>query len=101
LYWGTSMQSLVYKAWQTGALNDRMYKYYMIEMSKRGWRKREPVEASHLVEMPSTLRSIIRAHIADLDFSVNDLADMFGLVVEDVEMLYPVPSSKPRLRLVS
>jgi Zn-dependent peptidase ImmA (M78 family)/transcriptional regulator with XRE-family HTH domain len=101
LYWGTSMQSLIYAAWHTGALSDRMYKYYMIEMSKRGWRKREPVEASHLVELPSTLRSVIKAHIADLDFSVDDLADMFGLLIDDVETLYPVPTSKPRLRLVS
>ncbi len=101
LYWGTSMQALIYKAWQIGSLTDRMFKYYMIEMSKRGFRKHEPVEASHLVEQPSTLRSIVTAHLTELDFSVNDLSEMFGLLSDDVEILYPVPSQKPRLRLVS
>ena len=101
LYWGTSMQALIYKAWQIGSLSDRMYKYYVIEMSKRGFRKREPVEATHLVEVPITLRSIIRSHLNDLDYTVDELAEMFGLVTEDLETLYPVPSSKPRLRLVS
>jgi hypothetical protein len=73
----------------------------MIEMSKRGFRKREPVEATHLVERPSTLKSIIKAHLFDLEFSLDDLSEMFGLLVEDVEALYPVPPRKPMLRLVS
>lgn len=101
LYWGTSMQAIMYKAWQIGSLSDRMYKYYIIEMSKRGFRKREPVEASHLVERPAVLRSIIKAHLTDLDYSVEDIAEMFGLLVEDVETIYPLPQQKPALRLVS
>lgn len=101
LYWGTSMQSLIYKAWQIGSLSDRMYKYYMIEMSKRGFRKREPVEAAHLVEAPATLRAIVRSHINDLDYSVEDLAELFGLLTDDVPALYPVPTQRPMLRLVS
>lgn len=101
LYWGASMQAIMYKAWQIGSLSDRMYKYYVIEMSKRGFRKREPVEANHLVERPTVLRSIIKAHISDLDYSIDDISEMFGLLREDVEALYPVPKSKPILRLVS
>lgn len=101
LYWGVSMQALIYKAWQIGSLSDRMYKYYMIEMSKRGFRKREPVEASHLVEAPSTLRSIVRAHMSHLEYSIDDLGELFGLLTEDVASLYPVPTAKPLLRLVS
>jgi len=99
-YWGVSMQALIYKAWQTGSLTDRMFKYYQIEMSKRGWRKVEPVQASHLKEEPSTLRWIIAAHIEDLGFSVDDLAELFGLSDDDLLSLYPVPQQRPRLRLV-
>jgi Zn-dependent peptidase ImmA (M78 family)/transcriptional regulator with XRE-family HTH domain len=101
LYWGTSMQSLIYKAWQIGSLSDRMHKYYVIEMSKRGFRKREPVEATHLIETPTTLRSIIQSHITELGYTIEELSDLFGLVAEDVEALYPVPAERPRLRLVS
>ena len=100
MYWGTSMQALIYKAWQTGALTDRMFKYYNIEMSKRGFRKHEPVEASHLREEPSTLKSIISAHTDELGYSVDDLCEMFGLIEDDVRSLYPVTKPRPRLRLV-
>lgn len=100
LYWGTSMQALMYKAWQIGSLTDRMYKYYVIEMSKRGFRKKEPVEASHLKELPSTVRTIMASHVHDLGLSMDELSEMFGLLQEDIEALYPVPRIKPRLRLV-
>lgn len=101
MYWGTSMQSIIYKAWQIGSLSDRMYKYYMIEMSKRGFRTREPVEATHLGENPTALRALINAHLSELHYSVDDLAELFGLQTEGVEMLYPVPRKRPVLRLVS
>lgn len=44
LYWGVSMQALVYRAWELGAISDRGRKYYFVEMSKRGWRDKEPIE---------------------------------------------------------
>ncbi|MBT3069568.1 XRE family transcriptional regulator [Rhodomicrobium sp. Az07] len=100
MYWGVSMQALIYKAWQVGKLSDRMYKYYNIEMSKRGFRKVEPIEAKHLREEPTTLRWIISAHIDELGFSVDDLGELFGLNNEDVTSLYPVPNQRPRLRIV-
>ena len=68
-----------------------------IEMLK----KREPVEATHLREEPTTLRSIIQAHLTELDYSVDDLGEIFGLLSNDVEALYPVPRAKPQLRLVN
>lgn len=100
LYWGTSMQALMYKAWQIGELSDRMYKYYVIEMSKRGFRKNEPVDVPHLREEPSTLKSIIQAHTHELGFSLEDLSELFGLPEEELVSLYPVTRPRPRLRLI-
>lgn len=53
LYWGTSIQSIVYKCWQTGKISDERKKNYFIEMSRRGWRKNEPVEAIGFIERPT------------------------------------------------
>lgn len=100
LYWGVSMQALMYKAWQLGSLNDRMYKYYVIEMSKRGFRKREPVEATHLRERPSTLASVLDMHLGPLEMSIDDVAEMLGLLTDDLEAIYPIPRQRPKLRLV-
>ncbi|MBF0304443.1 MAG: XRE family transcriptional regulator [Alphaproteobacteria bacterium] len=100
LYWGTSMQALIYKAWQVGRLDDRMFKYYNVEMSKRGFRKREPVEASHLAESPATIKWIMEAHVGDLGYTINDLSDIFGLEEDELREMFPVDRPKPRLRLI-
>lgn len=100
LYWGTSMQALIYKAWQIGALSDALYRHFNIEMSKRGFRKHEPVQASHLREEPSTLKSIIQAHLSDLGMTLDELAEMFGLPTSEVQGLYQLARERPKLQLV-
>lgn len=101
LYWGTSMQALIYKAWQIGRLSDRMFKYYNIEMSRRGFRTKEPVEWNGSPENAATLRQLLSAYIEELGYSVEDLGDLFGLVSEEVAMLFPIPGQRrPQLKLV-
>ena len=101
LYWGVSMGALVYKAWQVGKLSDRMYKYYVIEMSKRGWKRQEPVEVRGFEETPSTLQSIVQAHVGELGFGIDGLAELFGLESDELGSLYSVQKSRPKLRLVA
>jgi len=100
-YWGVSMQALIYRAWQLGKLDDRMFKYYNVEMSKRGFKRNEPVEPRHLKEEPTTLRWIIDAYLNELKYSRSELGDLFGLMEHDLTSMYPVDQQKPRLRLVS
>lgn len=101
LYWGTSMQALIYKAWQAGALNDSLFKHFNIEMSKRGFRKNEPVQATHLQESPSTLAGIIKAHISELGMTLDDVSELFGLPTDFVREIYQIGRDRPKLRLVA
>lgn len=101
LYWGTSMHALVYRAWSLGVLDDRQYKYFMVEMSKRGWRKQEPLEPTHLKEEAFTLKHIIDAHLEDLGYTKEDMSDLFGLTEREFAALYRVAEGRPKLRLVS
>ena len=100
LYWGTSMQALIYRAWQVGALSDQLFKHFNIEMSRRGFRKNEPVQATHLQENPTTLKGVVNAHLSDLGMTLDELADLFGLLPEEVRDLYQLAREKPKLRLV-
>jgi Zn-dependent peptidase ImmA (M78 family)/transcriptional regulator with XRE-family HTH domain len=101
LYWGTSMQALIYKAWQTGRISDRMFKYYNIEMSKRGFRTNEPVEWNGSAEASSTLRQLLQAFTDDLKYSLTELSELFGLLESEVTSLYQLAGDrKPRLRIV-
>lgn len=99
-YWGTSIQALVYRAWQLGKLTDRQYKYFVVELSKRGFRKTEPLEPTHLAEKPTTLRWVIEAHLNDLGYSPNELGEMFGLEERDLRRMYPIGPDRPKLKLI-
>ena len=101
LYWGTSMQALIYKAWQIGRLSDRMFKYYNIEMAKRGFKTKEPVDWNGSAENPSTLRQLIGTYVEELSYSPSDLGELFGLVEDEVVGLYQLSGHrKPHLKLV-
>lgn len=101
LYWGTSMQALIYKAWQIGSLSDGLFKHFNIEMSKRGFKKNEPVQAKHLREEATTLKGIIKAHLADLGMTIDEVADLFGLPTDYVREIYQISHERPKLRLVA
>lgn len=101
LYWGVSMQSLVMKAWSLGKIGDQRKKSLFIEMSRRGWRKREPVEARGFLEKPALLEKIIGAHLDELGYSRDELSEMFGIEERELSNLFPLEVKKPKLRIVS
>jgi Zn-dependent peptidase ImmA (M78 family) len=101
LYWGASIQSIIYKGWQIGRISDRMFKYYNIEMSKRGFKTKEPVDWNGSAESPSTLRQLISIYTDELDYSKGDLSDLFGLIEDEVSEFYEFSERrKANLRLV-
>lgn len=100
LHWGASMQTLMYKSWEIGKISDRMYKYYNIELARRGFRAREPVALSHFNEAPAVLREIIAEYLTTLEYTVDDLAELCGLLSDEFRSLYPVPTQRPQLRIV-
>ena len=97
LYWKVSMQALARRARDLGEITERAFKYYMVEMSKRGWRSREPVSIDGKIERPSILRQLFSTHLNDLKYSMEDMCELFGLYFEDVSQMYP--QDRPRLRL--
>jgi Zn-dependent peptidase ImmA (M78 family) len=99
MHWKTSMQAIIRRARDVKRMSDRGYKYYQIQISKRGWRSAEPIEINDAIENPRLLKRLFSTHTDQLDYSVGELADMFGLYVEDLAEVYPV--ERPRLRLVT
>ena len=61
--WCVSIQALMFKAWSLGKITDRGLKYYQIEMSRRGYRKNEPVELNNFKEIPSSLSQLIKVRL--------------------------------------
>jgi len=99
LYWKTSMQAIIRRARDLGKMSESSYKYYCIEMSKRGWRSKEPVEISGLLESPTTIKQLFKAHMDDLNYSVEELSEIFGLLPDEVSQMFPF-DKRPKLKII-
>ncbi|CAK7192554.1 hypothetical protein COMNV_00756 [Commensalibacter sp. Nvir] len=100
--WGVSMQALIHKAWSLGKLTDRGLKYYQIELSKRGYRKKEPVELDNFKETPSTLSELLKVHLEELQYSEEELCQLTGMYKDELQEMYGLKTKqKVKLRLVS
>ena len=71
--WKVSMQFLLMWAREMGALKDGYFRVLMSQISKRGWRKNEPMDDEWAPESPSLLREIIEYHVTDLGYTADDL----------------------------
>lgn len=99
LHWRVSMQSLIYKAHTTGKMTESAFRYYMMNMSKRGWRSKEPVELNNVREQPRILRQLVKSHVGPLKYSNDDLSALTGLQVSDVVAFFDL-ERVPKLRVV-
>lgn len=98
LSWKISMGALIRKARDIGKISESSYKYYNIEMSKRGWRTMEPVQLKNIGEQPRIAKQLVAAHLNDLEYSKEELKYIFGWVIDDIEEVFCI--KKPKLRLV-
>lgn len=100
MHWGVSMQALIYRSWELGMISDRSRKYYFIEMNKRGWREKEPVDVV-ASEKATALRDVMATYVDELGYSTSEISDLFGLEEEEVLQLFPIGrSTRPKLKLV-
>jgi Zn-dependent peptidase ImmA (M78 family) len=98
-YWKTSMASLMMKARDTGRLTESAHRYYIINMGKRGWRTREPIEIDAR-EAPRLIFQLVRTHMGHLNYSLDDLSTLTGLESETFQQLFGLVST-PRFRIVT
>lgn len=103
LHWRVSMQALLMRAQAVGRLTKSQSTRIWKLISMHGYRRVEP--NAFALEQPALLSEIVRVHIEDLDFSLEDLCTLLSLEPEEVRALYKpdvaVTASQPsRLRLV-
>jgi Zn-dependent peptidase ImmA (M78 family)/transcriptional regulator with XRE-family HTH domain len=99
LHWKVSMQAIVRRARDLNRITDRGYRYYQIEMSKRGWRTAEPVEIDAKIETPKLLSKLVGSHTRDLGYTPDELIELFGVPADTTPEFYS--TERPRLRLVT
>jgi len=102
LYWKVSMAAIAVRAARLNLITPYQSKMFFMEMSRLGYRKREPNEPPK--EMPSLLRQIIAYHMNKLGYSVQEMAKLLHLRVPEFQRMYSPevlsPTTRPALRLV-
>lgn len=103
--WRVSMQTLLMTAQEVGSVSANQARYLWQQISMRGWRTREPAELDFASDPPTVLSSIIRAHVHDLGYAVDQLIDMTRVGPRVFTELYgslgSEPPARPRLRIIS
>ncbi len=74
LYWKVSMAALLKRAADLGKITERQKTYLWMQMSKAGYRLREPAQLDIPVEKPSLVRELVDLYLNDLGYTVEELS---------------------------
>ncbi len=98
--WGMSIAALVRRAYDLELITERQYREFNVQLGKRGWRRVEPVSLP--TEQPSTLNRVMQVHMAEHDYTEEDLATVAGMLAPTFKSRYRPAPSRPvaPLRLV-
>jgi Zn-dependent peptidase ImmA (M78 family)/transcriptional regulator with XRE-family HTH domain len=98
-YWKVSMQAILYKAHSSKIITDYNHKNLLFETIKLKIKSKEPAELDPEIENPGLLKALIKLHLNDLEFSVNELATLMGFLPEEFMKKYTDEEPK-KLRMV-
>jgi Zn-dependent peptidase ImmA (M78 family)/DNA-binding XRE family transcriptional regulator len=79
--WRVSMQAIAVRAKAIGAIDDRRYESIFVQLSRKGWRKTEPVQIEG--ESPQIFADLLHKHI-EAGYSQSDLAKLLFVTESDV-----------------
>jgi Zn-dependent peptidase ImmA (M78 family) len=75
--WRVSMQALVYRAQELNVIGRGKAQYLWVQLSRLGYRTREPSELDPPREEPSTLKQLVEVHTGAFRYSIKQMATLF------------------------
>lgn len=85
-YWLTSMASIIRRAKDLKGIDENRYKYFLIEMSRNGFTKKEPIEV--FIDKPTCLKNAINIFKNDLVYSFDDFIRFTSLPKDIIEVIF-------------
>lgn len=90
--WLVPISTMIFRAYNLGAINYKKYNFLMNEMNKKGWLKKEPLDENIKGISPQTLKTAVELLFENNIMSKNTLMDNlvnFGINMypEDIEIL--------------
>lgn len=84
-YWKISMQALLMRGYHLNVISDSQRRYMFMQLSKAGFRLREPVDLDPPRETPQALTELVRFFKEDLGYSESDLCTALRLSANDYQ----------------
>lgn len=97
--WRVSMAALLYRAKAIGAITPSQSGYLWRQMSSMGFRRAEPPELDFPAEEAGVLPEMIRIHLDELGYGIDELCSILHAQEEDVRRMHLLPSPKARSHL--
>lgn len=84
-YWLTSMGAIIRRARDLQCIDDSRYRFFMIEMSRYGYSKKEPIEVP--IDEPTCFKNAYRLLETELGYSQEDFINYLSLPADVIEEL--------------
>lgn len=100
--WGMSIAALIQRAFDLECISERQFRQFQIRRNQLGWRELEP--GSQPAEIPMTLTRVMELHLKEHGYTIDDLAQVAGMLPDEFRNLYRPPEGQPpptKLRLVA
>lgn len=85
-YWLTSMSSIVRRAYDLGCIPQDRYKYLNIELSRSGFKRKEPIEV--YIDSPKIFLTAYEMYKNELGYTKDDLSRAFSLPIDVINRLF-------------
>ncbi|MGC5327005.1 helix-turn-helix domain-containing protein [Brevibacillus sp. SYSU BS000544] len=85
--WKVSIGAMVIRAYLLGAINYNQYQYMMRQMSKNGWRTKEPLDDVLVVPDPTVLRKAVDLLLMNNVIKAKDILQRLGLPQNKAESI--------------
>ena len=92
--WGVSMQAILYRSKDLGAVGEKQYESLWRQISRAGYRRSEPIDVP--CERPTLLTEIVEMHLDDLGYAIEDVSRLLHLNVAEFVTLFLGGSSRIR-----
>lgn len=102
-YWGVSIAALIMAVSSLELVTERQARSLWMQMSKAGYRRREPPELDVPREAPTLLQEILDVHVNELGYRPEELAALLHVTPSRLRREYGIEElgdTRPALRMV-
>ncbi len=97
-YWKVSMAAILMRAKKLHTITDNQYQYLWKQMAANGYKLEEPVFFQK--EKPFLLKNMIDIHLKELNYSEDELANIFHLHLHEFKRIYFEPNPNSLFRVI-